>query len=237
MAIGELVNDKQASVSGEYWKQHTVSWEASAYFEDTNKKPAFWDKVSTWFRGRGMYVRMDAALKLVAPHVKDKVLLDIGCASGRFPFLLMKAGAKRVIGVDVVPAVIDLANQRRLASPYADRMEFSVLDLGQPGAQFPEVDIVTALGVIEYFNAAELDSILSRMKAKHFLFEFPDSQGRQEDRVTWQLRRVYLWLNHCPGVYLYSQDEFNAMAASYGYENVWYTRYATFYFATNLPHA
>ena len=229
------MTDKKESTGGEYWKQHTVSWEASAYFKDTNKKPTFWDAVSTWFRGEGMYVRMDAALKMVAPHVKDKVVLDIGCASGRFSAQLIEAGAKHVIGVDVVPAIIEFANQRRLASPYADCMEFSALDLGQPDAQFPQVDIVTALGVIEYFDASALDSIMSRMKTKYFLFDFPDSEGRRKDWATWQLRRVYLWLNHCPGVYLYDHDEFNAMAAKYGYKDIWYTRHATFYYASNLP--
>ena len=231
------MTDKKESTGSEYWKQHTVSWEASAYFKDTNKKPAFWDAVSTWFRGEGMYVRMDAALKMVAPHVKDKVVLDIGCASGRFSAQLIEAGAKHVIGVDVVPAVIEFANQRRLASPYADCTEFSVLDLGQADAQFPQVDIVTALGVIEYFDASALDSIMSRMKTKYFLFDFPDSEGRRKDWATWQLRRVYLWLNHCPGVYLYDHDEFNAMAAKHGYKDIWYTRHATFYYASNLPRA
>ena len=109
------MNEKPASSSAEYWNQHAASWEASAYFEDTDTKPAFWDKLSTRFRGRGMYVRMDAALKMVKPHVKDKVVLDIGCASGRFAFLMMEAGAARVIGVDAVPELIDLAES---ASPW-----------------------------------------------------------------------------------------------------------------------
>jgi cyclopropane fatty-acyl-phospholipid synthase-like methyltransferase len=225
------------SDSGEYWKDHAVSWEASAYFKDAKDKATFWDKISTKFRRDGMYIRMHAALALVTPHVKDRVVLDIGCASGRFAFQLMEAGAKRVIGVDIVPSLIEAANERRLRDGYADRMEFSIMDLGRPGEQFPEADIVTALGVIEYFNPAELDSILSRMNATHFLFDFPDSEGRRRDWATWYLRRVYLWLNRCPGVYLYSRDDFSAMAAKYGYEDVRYERRATFYFATTLPPA
>ncbi len=225
------------SKSGDYWKQHVVSWEASAYFKDSGKQPTFWDSLSTLFRGQGMYVRMDAALKMAAPFIKDKVILDIGCASGRFAFQLMEAGAQKVIGVDVSSEAIDAANQKRLAGPYADRTEFKVIDLTQPNVELPQVDLVTALGVIEYFNAAELDSLMSRMKAKYFLFDFPDAEGRRKDWSTWQLRRVYLWLNKCPGVYLYSHEEFNAIAAKYGYKDIWYTRYATFYYSTNLPRS
>ena len=225
------------SKSGKYWKQHVMSWEASAYFKDSGKQPTFWDRLSTLFRGQGMYVRMEAALKLVAPHIQDKVILDIGCASGRFAFQLMEAGAQKVIGIDVSPASIEAANQKRLASTYADRVEFKAMDLTQPDVKLPQVDLVTALGVIEYFNATELESIMSRMKAPYFLFDFPDSEGRRKDWATWQLRRVYLWLNRCPGVYLYEHNEFNAIAAKNGYKDIWYTRHATFYYASNLPRS
>lgn len=231
------MTQESKSKSGEYWKQHLASWEASAYFKDSGEPPTFWDGMSTLFRGQGMYVRMDAALRMITPFVKDQVVLDIGCASGRFAFQLMKTGARKVIGVDVSSEAIDAADQKRLASPYADRMEFKTMDLTQPDVQLPQVDLVSALGVIEYFNAAELDSLMGRMKAKYFLFDFPDAEGRRKDWVTWQLRRVYLWLNRCPGVYLYDHDEFNSIAAKSGYKDIWYTRYATFYYASNLPRS
>jgi SAM-dependent methyltransferase len=223
------------SKSGNYWKQHIASWEASAYFKDSGKQPTFWDRMSTLFRGQGMYVRMDAALNMVKPFIKGMSVLDIGCASGRFAFQLMEAGAQKVIGVDVSSEAIESANQKRLASPYAEHMEFKTVDLTQPNAELPQADLVTALGVIEYFDAAELDSLMSHMKTKYFLFDFPDAEGRRKDWATWQLRRVYLWLNHCPGVYLYDHNEFNAIAAKYDYKDIWYTRHATFYYASNLP--
>jgi hypothetical protein len=46
---------------------------------------------------------------------------------------------------------------------------------------------------------------------------------------------VYLRVNRCPGVYLYSQDEFRRMAAEHGYASVRFARRSTFDFATNLP--
>src|SRR5512144_481824 len=136
------------SKSGDYWKQHILSWEAGAYFKDRGRRPTLWDGLSTLFRGDGMYVRMEAALQLVAPHLKGKTVLDLGCASGRFAFQLLQSGADRVIGLDVSPAAIDLANEHRLASPFADRLEFRTADLMQPSLELPPVDLITALGVI-----------------------------------------------------------------------------------------
>ncbi len=224
------------SKSGKYWKEHVLSWEASAYYRDSDKSPAFWDRVSTLFRGRGMYVRMDAALDLIEPHLRDMTVLDIGCASGRFALQMIEAGARKVIGVDVSPAAIELAEQHRIASPSPDRLEFRVLDLTQPDLQLPQVDLVTALGVIEYFDAPALSALLAKFKTRYFLIDFPDSQGRRNNWFIWNLRRIYLRLNRCPGVYLYTQEEFRRMAAEHGFRDLWFTRHSIFYYVTNLPH-
>ena len=223
------------SESGEYWKEHVLSWEAGAYYKDRSARPAFWDRVSSIFRGRAMYVRMDEALQLVSPHLAGMHVLDIGCGSGRFAFQLLAAGAERVVGIDVSPAAIEAADARRRQSPSADRLEFRVMDVTLPSAELPPVDLITALGVIEYFDATELSALLGSFNSRYFLIDFPDSEGRKRDRLTWYLRQVYLRVNRCPGVYLYSQDEFRRMAASHGFEAVRFVRRSTFDFATNLP--
>ena len=228
------MEDRPDQTSAEYWKDHVVSWEASAYFKESETNPSFWDRVSTRFRGEGMYVRMDAALRMLKPHLQGRTILDIGCASGRFVFQLVDAGAQQVIGVDVSPDAIAAADRHRQESCYSDRLEFTVLDIADPDAKFPEADIATSLGVIEYFDAATLDSILGRLRSPSFFFEFPDDQGRKSDWLTWQLRRIYLRLNRCPGVYLYSRAEFDALAAKHGFRGLRYERHDTFYYVTNL---
>jgi cyclopropane fatty-acyl-phospholipid synthase-like methyltransferase len=223
------------SESGRYWKEHVLSWEAGAYYKDRRTRPSFWDRISAIFRGRAMYVRMDAALQLVSPHLAGLNVLDIGCGSGRFAFELLAAGAERVVGIDVSPAAIEAADAQRRQSPSAERLEFRVMDVTLPGAELPPVDLITALGVIEYFDARELAALLGSFNSRYFLIDFPDSEGRKRDRLTWYLRQVYLRVNRCPGVYLYSQDEFRRMAAEHGYEAVRFARRSTFDFATNLP--
>jgi cyclopropane fatty-acyl-phospholipid synthase-like methyltransferase len=222
------------SESGKYWQEHVLSWEAGAYYKDRSTKPAIWDRVSSIFRGPAMYVRMDAALELVSPHLAGLRVLDIGCGSGRFAFQLLAAGAERVVGIDVSPAAIEAADAQRRQSPFADRLEFKVMDVTRPDAELPEVDLITALGVIEYFDAPTLSALLGNFNTRYFLLDFPDSEGRKRDRLTWYLRQVYLRLNRCPGVYLYSQDEFRRIAAKHGFE-ARFARRSAFDFATNLP--
>lgn len=226
---------EHSSESGEYWKRHAPSWEASAYYEDRQTRPSLWDRTSSIFRGRLMYQRMEEALSLVSPHVRGWRVLDLGCASGRFAFELLDAGAASVVGIDVSPEVIAAAEAQRAQSPAADRLEFKVLDVTQPCAALPEVDLVTALGVIEYFDAPALSDLLGKLHTRYILLEFPDSDQRRRNRLQWYLRQVYLRVNKCPGVYLYTPEEFRRIAAERGFEDVRYEHRSGFDYATNLP--
>jgi cyclopropane fatty-acyl-phospholipid synthase-like methyltransferase len=224
-----------SSESGEYWKRHAPSWEASAYYRDRQTEPSLLDRTSAIFRGRLMYKRMEEALKLVSPHVQGLRVLDLGCASGRFAFELVAAGAEHGVGVDVSSEVIAAAEAQRAQHSAADRLEFTVLDVTHPGATLPEVDLVTALGVIEYFDATALSDLLGKLDTRYILLEFPDSEQRRRNRLQWYLRQAYLRVNRCPGVYLYTPEEFQSIAAARGLENVRFEHRFGFDYATNLP--
>ncbi len=220
---------------GEYWKQHVMSWEAGAYYKDIGRPMPFWERVAALLRGNGMYVRMEAALRMVKPHVKGLTVLDLGCASGRFAFQLAEAGARKVIGLDVSPEAIEAANRRRAQSAHADRIDFQVADLTQPSLQLPQVDLITALGFLEYFDSAGLDSLLGKFRTRYFMLDFPDDQGRKRTWLIWNLRQVYLRINGCPGVFLYSKDEFRRVAGAHGFSDLRFEHHSIFDYVTNLP--
>ena len=227
---------EQKSQSGDYWDRHVVSWEASAYYTDKNMpKPNLWDRFSTLFRGSSLYDRMTFALDLLGPYLAGLTVLDVGCASGRFADLLLAAGATRVIGVDISDDIIKIANERRLAGPNKDRLEFFAADLAQPGINLPKVDLVTSLGVIEYFDHKDMMTFLGSSNAKYFFHDFPDV-ARTTNWLLWWMRQVYIRANKCPGVYLYKRDEFTGMVKQAGFEgDVWYERRSIFHYASNLP--
>jgi SAM-dependent methyltransferase len=230
-----LEKNKKKSLSGEYWKHKILSWEAGAYYRDyQGQQRSFWDRISSIFRGDDMYVRMQASLDLLRPHLSGLTVLDVGCASGRFAFKLLELGARRVIGVDVAPAAIATANQHRPENLLSEQVEFQVADVVDPDTELPQVDLVTALGVLEYFDTPTMHIFLKNLHTRYFFFDFPDI-SRRHDRLKWWLRQVYLRVNRCPGVYLYAKDEFRDLAAQYGYTGVSYWSRHIFDFATNLP--
>lgn len=227
-------NRKRISESAQYWKDHLKSWEASAYFKDGQQDANWWDKLSTVFRGDAMYVRMNTALELIQPHIAGKTVLDVGCASGRFAFQMIRAGAQKVYGTDISSEALDLARQHGAELGMQDKLDFSALDVVQPNNPLPQVDIVTALGVIEYFDANDMASFLGNLRTKYFLLDFPD-YGRKKEFPTWILRQVYIRVNRLPGVYLYSLEEFAKIAEPFGFKNLHVIKRNNFYYVTNLP--
>ena len=228
------MSSKQISKSGEYWQEHLLSWEASAYYKDTLHKANFWDRLSTVFRGDAMYVRMNAALELLKPHLSGKTVLDVGCASGRFAFQLLHAGASKVYGMDISPQAVQIAEGHREQAGLKDRLEFSVADIVHPDTPLPKSDLVTALGVIEYFDRQAMSAFLNNLQTEYFFLDFPDT-ARRKQFPTWQLRQVYIRVHKLPGVYLYRPDEFVALAEPFGFKNIWMAQRDGFYYITNLP--
>lgn len=211
-----------------------LSWEASAYFKDSPQKANWWDRLSTVFRGNAMYVRMQAALDLLKPHLAGQTIMDVGCGSGRFAFQMIEAGAAKVIGVDISTEAISQADERRRHLGLNEKLELRVEDLIYPKNPLPAVDIVTALGVIEYFDPTTMAAFLGNLKTKYFLFDFPDLNRRKEF-PTWMLRQVYIRVNRLPGVFLYSLEQFARIAEPFGFMNIRMIKRDKFYYVTNLP--
>jgi SAM-dependent methyltransferase len=230
------MGSNQISKSGEYWKKHLLSWEASAYYKDTPHKANLWDRLSTVFRGDAMYVRMNAALELLKPHLAGKTILDVGCASGRFAFQMLDAGAAKVYGVDISPEAVQMADTHRMQADLENQLDFSVADVVNPASPLPQSDLVTALGVIEYFDAQAMSAFLGNLQTEYFFLDFPDI-ARRSQFPTWQLRQVYIRVNKLPGVYLYRPEEFIELAKPFGFKNIWVAKRDGFYYITNLPKA
>lgn len=225
---------EKKSASAKYWEEHLQSWEASAYFRDARQKAGWWDRLSTVFRGDAMYVRMNTALELIAPYLNGMTVLDVGCASGRFAFQMLQAGAQKALGTDISEDALALARKRAAELGVEGKAEFFAADVVQPNSPLPRADLVTALGVIEYFDADAMSAFLGNLQTKYILFDFPDLR-RKREFPTWILRQVYIRVHRLPGVYLYSLAEFAKIAAPHGFTNLRVIQRNQFYYLTNLP--
>jgi SAM-dependent methyltransferase len=99
-----------------------------------------------------------AALEEVLELKGDEIVLDFGCGSGRISYWIAPR-VKRVIGLEVTPEMIDLAERNRTS----ENVEFVLYDGFQPPVLSHPVDIVLSVGVLQTMRGGPLRQIVSHL--------------------------------------------------------------------------
>ena len=89
----------------------------------------------------------------ILPFIKDKVVLDIACGEGYGSALMMRAGAKRVVGVDISAEAV-AKSQKVFADSKAEYIQADATRLGElfePGT----FDVVVSIETIEHVTDDE----------------------------------------------------------------------------------
>ncbi len=98
------------------------------------------------------------ALEEILKLKGDEVVLDFGCGSGRFSYWIAPR-VKKVIGLEITPEMIELAERNRTA----ENVEFKVYD----GVHFPSLpysfDLLLSVGVLQIMKGERLKSSLSSL--------------------------------------------------------------------------
>ena len=175
----------------------------------TGEKSAVGRVLDRWLR-QDIFGRFDWVMRK-AGNVKDASVCDVGCGSGRFVTELAKRGAKRVMGVDVAPEMINLSKALVEKDGVADRCEFAVSDV-ENWTSKERFDLVIAIGFWDYIADPR-----SRLKKIHGMTKgtFLSAWPRAE---TWRapVRKVRLSILGCP-VYFFRHDEVHALLKEAGF--------------------
>jgi len=166
----------------------------------------------------------------VLPEVKDKDVIELGCGTAYFGAWLKRAGARRVVGIDVTPA--QLATASRMDEHFGlglELIEANAEDVPLPDATF---DLV----VSEYGASIWCDPALWTAEAARLLRPggelfflrgstlqmlcMPD-EGQVDERLVRPQRGLYRleWYDDDPGVEFHpSTSELFAILRSNGFE-------------------
>ena len=102
----------------DYVAVNRESWtQANAEYTDRKAREAWSQDEVTY----GKWSIPESELR-VLPDVRDKDVVELGCGTAYFGAWLKRAGARRLVGVDVTPAQLDTA--RRLNEEFALGLEF-----------------------------------------------------------------------------------------------------------------
>jgi 2-polyprenyl-3-methyl-5-hydroxy-6-metoxy-1,4-benzoquinol methylase len=160
---------------------------------------------------RDIYERFRLSLEHVGKYGL-RTVLDVGCGPGRYEIGLAQIGVQKVVGIDVSPGMIQLAQQLcRKSGVTASSVEF----LRQEFMNFQNrdgFDVVLAMGLFDYVPDAI--PMLQRMRsfAKHSVIaSFPS--------ISWYrtpIRKMRYLAKGCP-VYFYRRTVIDALAEAAGF--------------------
>lgn len=142
--------------------------------------------------------RFILALDRLAP-VEGTTVLDVGTGSGRYCLALAQRGARRAVGIDFAPRMIEIARGQAARLGVSDRCEFHVGSFPQdlPSARF---DAALAMGFFDYVSdPVDMVKAMRDLTEGTLVMSFPKAR---EWRVP--IRRLRFKVLRCP-LYLYSQ--------------------------------
>jgi SAM-dependent methyltransferase len=119
---------------------------------------------------------------------RGKSVLDLGCAEGAIALEFAKAGASRILGLEVVAGHLEVA--RELCAGYPCEFQCVDLNRAEVEVQAQAFDTVLALaiihklkdpaGVLRYFAGMARERVIVRMPAWAAKWRFSHERGRGE---------------------------------------------------------
>ena len=155
--------------------------------------------------------RLDLAVEKLAPF-EGRTYLDVGTGSGRFCHAYALKGARKCVGVDFAPAMIEIANKLAADLKIADRCDFRVGGFPEAVTDGP-FDGSSAMGFYDYIDKPL--PILKRqweLTSSTLIASFPKAN---EWRVP--LRRLRFLMNGCP-LFLYTESQTRDLLKQAGIE-------------------
>ena len=140
-------------------------------------------------------------------------MLDVGCGSGRIAEAILEAGASRYVGVDLSPAMLELAEER--LRPFGPKVELIHGDFLSEPLEGP-FDVIVALGLFDY--VADPPPFVRRMRelcSGHVVASFP-----RWNWVKGPIRKLrYEVINDCP-IFDYTARELVFVFGAAGFDRV-----------------
>lgn len=147
-------------------------------------------------------------------NMESKSVLDIGCGSAHFDIPLAKKGARRIVGLDFAPQMLEMARARARAEGVEDVCEFIQADFIDYDFGDETFDFSIAIGLFDYLKNPE--PFLSKMRQvtrSKLIASFP---------LKWTyrapIRKFRLGLKGCP-CYFYTMKQVEELFQKTGFKH------------------
>jgi 2-polyprenyl-3-methyl-5-hydroxy-6-metoxy-1,4-benzoquinol methylase len=197
--------NKELELQRKFWNSEADAFER-IYSHEKSKLSNLLDRL---FR-KDMYERFVFTIRECEP-VAGRTFLDVGCGNGLYSVELARKGARRVVGLDISPVMIERSQQSARKEGLEEKLTFLQTDLlaYEPAEKY---DVSYGIGLFDYItDPAPVLMKMRKVTADKVIMAFPRFW-------TWRapIRKVRLSLKGCP-VFFYRKSQINRLLSEAGF--------------------
>ncbi len=177
----------------DFWNDKILGWEESRYAPAAAAPSLLEHPLLERIAGRAassLRFRLHAALTLLAPHVRGRHVVELGCGSGLLAGPLMALGVAGYRGIDISPVAIARARERATAAAFGAKVNFAVAAAAELEPQGGA--LIFSLGLFDWLSAAEIDHVLAVGAADPYLHAVAERRRSVQQLV----HRLYVHLSY-----------------------------------------
>jgi SAM-dependent methyltransferase len=212
----------------DYLERNRAAWtKSNAEYTDARARDAWAQEEITW--GKWSLPEREVG---VLPDVSGKDIVELGCGTANFGAWLKRAGARRVVGVDITPA--QLATARRMDEEFGLGLEFLEENAERTSLPDESFDLVFSeygasiwcdpkLWIAEAARLLRPGGELVFMRGTTVMILCSPDEGNVEERLVRSQKGIYRldWEDDDPGTEFHpSTSEMFAILRSNGFEVV-----------------
>jgi SAM-dependent methyltransferase len=171
-----------------FWEKKIIGWEDIRYKSDATNQNFFEKFVNK--TNKTLIFRLRSTLDILAPLVKNKKVVELGCGSAFLAEEIIKLGATSYTGYDISENAINRAIRLSIEKNYDEKTNFFAKSILE--TPLLDADYVFSLGLTDWLDDNELNHLFKISKNSENLHSI------SEDKKSFSqlLHKIYVFLSY-----------------------------------------